>query len=95
MDDPDKLITLAEAAKLIPGADANTLKRRARQGRLVVYRPGKAYLTTVAEVKRMIELCRTPRKSQEPVPNSPDDEASNVALAVARARLRALKPKRR
>lgn len=38
----DALITLDEAAKLIPGADANTLKRMQRKGVLRCYRPGRA-----------------------------------------------------
>jgi hypothetical protein len=53
----DVLISLDEAAKLIPGADAGTLKRHARAGRLTVYRPGKAYVTTRGAVKRLIQLC--------------------------------------
>ena len=38
---PD-FLTLADAAQLIPGANVNTLKRRARQGKLTVYRTGRA-----------------------------------------------------
>lgn len=51
------LLSLTEAAALIPGATADTLKRRARQGRLVVYRPGKAYCTTAADVYAMVKSC--------------------------------------
>jgi hypothetical protein len=40
------------------GVTADTLKRRARQGKLVVYRPGKAYLSTLADVWAMIQLTR-------------------------------------
>jgi hypothetical protein len=54
---------LHEAAALIPGATSVTLKRRARQGRLVTYRPGKAYLTTAADVQRMVEACRVVQKA--------------------------------
>jgi hypothetical protein len=60
----DDLIFLEEAAKLIPGADAGTLKRHARAGRLTVYRPGKAYVTTHAAVRRLIQACPvSPRAS--------------------------------
>src|SRR5437868_6245820 len=58
------LITLEQAAALIPGADVHTLKRRARQGRLTVYRPCKAYLTTHEDVREMIEQCRVVPKVQ-------------------------------
>ena len=58
------LITLEQAAALIPGADVHTLKRRARQGRLTVYRPGKAYLTTRTDVREMIDQCRVVPKVQ-------------------------------
>jgi hypothetical protein len=56
MTDDDPLITLDEAAKLIPGADAETLKRMHRAGKLVCYKPGKKLLTTAANV---IEAVRT------------------------------------
>src|SRR5262249_23089457 len=61
----DALITLAEAAQLIPGATASTLKRKARAGKLVVYRLGKSYCTTVADVQRMIQTCRVAPKVQD------------------------------
>jgi hypothetical protein len=59
----DALITLDEAARFIPGATADTLKRRARQGKLTTYRPGKAYLTTAADVQRMVAACRVEQKA--------------------------------
>ncbi len=85
---PDTLLTLSEAARLIPGADADTLKRRARAGTLVVYRPGKAYLTTAADVTRMIEACRVERKApargcDRPDPAVPPLGSSSTALASA------------
>ena len=43
--DPDEMLTLEDAAALIPRADANTLKRLIRSGKLRAYRPGKKYLT--------------------------------------------------
>lgn len=42
---PD-FLTLTDAAQLIPGANVNTLKRRARQGKLTVYRTGRSWFTT-------------------------------------------------
>lgn len=58
MSADDDLITLDEAAKLIPGTDANTLKRLQRKGVLMCYRPGKAYLTTAADVREAVRLVR-------------------------------------
>jgi hypothetical protein len=72
----DDLITLQQAAALIPGADPGTLKRRARQGLLTVYRPGRAYLTTRPDVKRMVQQRRVVPKvrdsgSAPPAPTPP------------------------
>lgn len=55
---PDDLLTLDQAAAFVPGADAGTLKRRIRQGKLVATRPGKAYLTTLIDVRNMVKACR-------------------------------------
>lgn len=41
---------------------ADTLKRRARAGKLVVYRPGKQHLSTLADVWRMVQATRVGRK---------------------------------
>lgn len=103
----DDLIPLDEAAKYIPGADAGTLKRRARAGKLTVYRPGKAYLTTGADLRRMIAACRVEQKvrhsgSAPPVTTKPEATTpfglSEMELAksaldsvLARARSRSAK----
>ena len=87
----DDLITLAEAARLIPGADADTLKRMARKGTLTVYRPGKAYLTTAADVRAAVKKSQVVPK-QAPQRTSPDEpnslglssrEIANLALDAA------------
>jgi hypothetical protein len=56
------------------GVTANTLKLRARQGKLAVYRPGKAYLSTLMDVKAMLEATRVrackPREPSPAVPNA-------------------------
>lgn len=71
------LLTLHQAAKLIPGADAETLKRRIRQGKLSATRPGKAYLTTAADVEAMVANCRV-------VPKVPDyGSVRRAAIAPA------------
>lgn len=98
----DTLLPLAEAALLIPGADADTLKRRARAGKLTVYRPGKMLLTTPADVRKMVVACRVEPKARgcgfvqpattEPRPSglSSTDPASAV-LDAALTNLRGLK----
>lgn len=104
VSDPDALITLAEAAAFVPGADAETLKRRIRQGKLSATRPGKAYLTTLADVRNMIEACRVTPKvrdygcaprvptAQKPLGSSLMEHASaGLDLALAQAKARRLK----
>jgi hypothetical protein len=63
--DDDALLTLEEAARrAFPsgGGTAATLKRKIRKGQLTSYRPGKAYMTTMRDVKAMIALCAVPAK---------------------------------
>lgn len=60
----EELLTLDQAAALVPGATSGTLSRRIRQGKLRATRPGKAYLTTRAAVLDMIEACRVVPKVQ-------------------------------
>ena len=40
------------------GVTAKTLRLRARQGKLAVYRPGKAYLASLSGIRVMIEKTR-------------------------------------
>lgn len=44
------------------GVTADTLKRLARAGKLVVYRPGKQHLSTLANVWEMVQATRVGRK---------------------------------
>ncbi|MDI3564946.1 hypothetical protein [Bradyrhizobium sp. Arg816] len=89
MTDDDVLITLDEAAKLIPGADADTLKRMHRAGKLVCYRPGKKLLTTAANV---MEAVRTNYRVTKVTPTGRPDaasmERSRAALEQVRTELR-------
>jgi hypothetical protein len=68
----DNLLTLEQAAALIPGATAETLKRRARMGQLQVYRVGRRYITTRADLDAMVNVSRVPRRNAPP----PDPEPS-------------------
>lgn len=62
-----KLRSLDELARIAFPADAGvtaaTLKRRARQGKLAVFRPGKAYVATLADIWAMLEATRVQPKS--------------------------------
>jgi excisionase family DNA binding protein len=90
-DDP---ITLGEAAKLIPGASVDTLRRLHRKGVLTCYRPGKAYLTTAADVREAVKKCEVRQKVRNPgvrgAPPLPlgltSMELANAALDEALAR---------
>jgi hypothetical protein len=72
------LISLDEAAKLIPGVDAQTLKRKARAGKLAVYRVGKAYSTTRADLEMMIAACRVMPKAERAKIQKPERETAPV-----------------
>ncbi len=87
MTDDDALITLDEAAKLIPGADADTLKRMHRAGKLVCYRPGKKLLTTAANVREAVRACRVTKVTPSNRPDAASMEISRAALDLVLSRL--------
>jgi hypothetical protein len=70
------LDALARLAFPNGGVTAETLRRRARDGALAVYRPGKAFLASLSGVRVMIEKTRVysaPERMHRPtsaVPNS-------------------------
>lgn len=78
--DDNELLTLDQAASLIPGADANTLRRRIRQGKLQAYRPGKAYLTTRADLVAMLEACRVVPADEKRRPKTPQTVPNQLGL---------------
>lgn len=65
---------------------ADTLKRLARTGKLVIYRPGKQHLSTLANVWEMIQATRT--GGPRPASNLSAVELSHAALEQAREALR-------
>lgn len=87
MTGDDALITLDEGAKLIPGADADTLKRMHRAGKLVCYRPGKKLLTTSANVREAVRACRVTKVTPSNRPDAASMERSRAALHLALSRL--------
>jgi hypothetical protein len=70
------LDALARLAFPDGGVTAETLRRRAREGKLAVYRPGKAYLASLSGVRVMIEktraLCRPFLSAPRPTPAVPN-----------------------
>ncbi|WP_375762614.1 hypothetical protein ACE10W_16650 [Bradyrhizobium sp. B025] len=55
------------------GVTADTLKRLARAGKLVVYRPGKQHLSTLANIWEMVQATRVGRKPPtRPTPDVPN-----------------------
>ena len=92
-----RLITLAEAATLIPHATAATLKRKIRQKKLIAYRVGKQYITTAENVWKMVfESCRVAPKVRTgfsappgtmPQDNSPTDRHGLSSTELANAAL--------
>lgn len=101
------LLSLHKAAALIPGADADTLKRLHRRGKLTVYRVGKAYSTTPADMEAAIQQCRVVPKvrvygSAPLVPaalplglSSTDLASSELDLALVQLKKKKTKPSAR
>jgi hypothetical protein len=90
----ETLRSLEELARIAfpagTGITADTLKRRARQGKLVVYRPGKAYVASLAGVRAMIDATRVQRVVERPpTPTVPDSlgltEMDLASMALDRA----------
>jgi hypothetical protein len=87
MNDPidwtdETLRPLDELARLAfppsAGVTPGTLKRRARQGKLVVYRPGKFYMSSFAGIRAMLEATRV-----EPKPACPEVAAVRKPLGAS------------
>lgn len=100
-DSPDwtdeTLRPLDELARLAfpdGGVTAKTLRLRARQGKLAVYRPGKAYLASLSGVRVMIGKTRVvcaQERVTPAVPNSlglTESDLANMRLTRALEKLR-------
>jgi hypothetical protein len=57
-------ITLRDAAKHF-GFSVYTLRTEADRGRLVIYKIGKRYYTTPADIKEMVKQCRVDQKGRD------------------------------
>jgi hypothetical protein len=69
----ETLKSLDELARIVgSGVTADTLKHLARKGNLVVYRPGKAYVSTLADVWKMVQATRVKASVSVVTPNVPN-----------------------
>ena len=81
-------ITLKDAAQHF-GFKVWTLRAEADRGRLTIYKIGKRYYTTPADVKEMVRLCRVDQKAPDftlikAARNLPSEtERASSALAAA------------
>jgi hypothetical protein len=90
------IITLKDAAQHF-GFSVYTLRTEADWGRLTIYKIGKRYYTTPADVKEMVRLCRVDQKAPDFTlirnVNSGLSETERASSALAAARESALRLK--
>jgi hypothetical protein len=101
--DSDTRLCLDEAARLaFPDGtvSARTLRAEAARGKLAIFRIGKKYYTTLAEIDRMVERCPVPPRVRistsdaGPAANhagQSETEAMSLARAALEASVRKLK----
>lgn len=96
MTNDNDTITLKDAAQHF-GYTVWTLRAEAERGRLTIYKIGKRYYTTPADIREMVSKCRVEQKGHgftlirnEDNGSSATDHASS-ALAAARETAQALK----
>ena len=87
-------ITLKDAAQHF-GFSVYTLRTEADNGRLVIYKIGKRYYTTPADIREMVLQCRVAQKApdctlirKEISGSSATDRASSALAAVQETMLR-------
>lgn len=96
MTQDDDTITLKDAAKHF-GFSVYTLRTEADRGRLAIYKIGKRYYTTPADVKEMVQQCRVDQKAPASIlirsaaNTSSETERASSALAAARETAQRLK----
>lgn len=85
----DDTVTLKDAAQHF-GFSVYTLRTEADRGRLTIYKIGKRFYTTPADVKEMVRQCRVDQKAQgfTSIRNAnnglSETERASSALAAAR-----------
>ncbi len=89
-------ITLRDAAGHF-GYTVSTLRAEADRGRLTIYKIGKRYYTTPADIREMVQKCRVEQKARDFTlirsADSGSSETEAVSSALERARETALKLK--
>lgn len=87
-------ITLLDAANHF-GFTVATLRAEAGRGRLVIYKIGKRYYTTPADIREMVHQCRVDQKAPDSTSirkeisgSSATDRASSALAAVQETMLR-------
>jgi hypothetical protein len=85
-DVPRSLDDVARIAFPTGTMTADSLKRLIRKGRLQAYKPGKAYLTTLRDVRAMIEASKITRYAPDPLAS--DSDISSLTLDHALKNLR-------
>lgn len=89
----ETLRTLDELARIAfpvkSGVTADSLKRLVRSDKLVVYRPGKPYLSTLVNIRVMLDATRVRRQPMPPPlqPYKHPDPLGRTDMEVVRARL--------
>ena len=82
-------ITLKDAASHF-GYTVSTLRAEADRGRLTIYKIGKKYYTTPADIREMVQKCRVDQKARDFTSirsaNSGLSETERSASALARAK---------
>ena len=81
-------ITLADAASHF-GFTVLTLRAEAERGKLVLYKIGKRYYTTPADIRQMVDLCRVEQKARGSISTRREVNGSSVTArtSVAQAAL--------
>jgi hypothetical protein len=89
----DRLLTLEEAARLLPGgAKRGTLIAEHKRGRLALYKIGKRLYTKLHDMEELVEKCRVQPKAPASIWKRDEDGSSGTdqgksALAALRARV--------
>lgn len=88
MTGDDDTVTLKDASQHF-GFSVYTLRTEADRGRLAIYKIGKRYYTTPADIKEMVRQCRVDQKAQgftlirTERSGSSETERASSALAAA------------
>jgi hypothetical protein len=88
----DRLMTLDEAARLLPGATRSTLTAEHKRGKLTLYKIGKRLYTSARHMEELVEKCRVQPKAPVSTWSAGGDGSSGTdqgksALAALRARV--------